>query len=113
MIHPESTRIRHFLAITDFYIRIGKPANFVVEPDVGPDYRPDLYVELNQEPVLVEVQRSHIAHRTMQQKVDGFVKSHKDGYHQARKLWIASDEHYKVDWPSGFEVSQIPLTVDI
>lgn len=109
MIHTESSKIRHYLAIADVYIRRGKPNVFEVEPYFDDKYRPDAYMR-NPSPVLVEVQRSYISHKKMQDKVDGFVRTYREGKHDAKTLWIVSDDEFKVRWPEGFEVFKLPLT---
>lgn len=109
LIHPESSKTRHFLAIADFYIRIGQPEKYEVEPYFDDEYRPDAYTVLAGEPILVEIQRSHISHKTMQGKVDGFVRTFQEGKHAARKLWIVSDETFRVTSPDDFTVEQIRL----
>lgn len=110
MIHTESTKIRHFLAIADFYIRLGQPQIYEVEPYVDENYRPDAYTLVTGEPIIVEIQRSHISYKRMQEKIDNFADTFRRGKHNARMLWIVSDEEYRVRIPAGFQVEQISLT---
>jgi competence CoiA-like predicted nuclease len=110
IIHPNSTRTNHFLAITDFYIRIGQPTIYEVEPDLKHDYRPDAYTVLKNEHIAVEVQLSHTSNKKMQEKVDGFIDSHKKGKHAARKLWLVTDRPFKYKVTDGYQVEVIPLT---
>lgn len=107
MIHPNSTRTRHFLAIAEFFIRIGQPRTYIVEPDLNCEYyRPDVYMEWGEakEHIIIEVQLTHISTKKMQQKVDNWVKSYKEKRHYAKKMWIVSDNLYHLTAPTGFEV---------
>ena len=109
IIHTESSKIRHYLAIADLYIRLGKPPIYEIEPQVDPEYVPDVYTRLH-EPIIVEIQRSYISHKKMQSKVDGFVRTFKLGKHDARTLWIVTDLDFKVSVPEGFKVEKVALT---
>jgi len=40
----------------------------------------------------------------MQEKVDQFVETYRAGKHDAKTLWIVSDEQYRVKCPDGFKV---------
>lgn len=106
LIHPESSKIRHFLAIADFYIQAGKPEIYEVEPTIAEEYRPDAYMRLG-EPIIVEVQRTRISVKRMQDKVDWFAKTHKQGKHDAKSLWIVTDVPYPISIPIGYKVKQI------
>jgi hypothetical protein len=106
IIHTESSKIRHFLAIADTYIQIGQPDIFEVEPNIDPDYRPDVYTIL-QEPIVIEVQRSYINNKRMQAKVNGFVDTYKRGKHDAHVLWIVSSLKFHVHCPSGFRIEYV------
>jgi len=103
LIHTESSKVRHFLAIADFYIQIGQPDIYEVEPYITDEYRPDVYARIS-EPVIIEIQRSHVSHKRMQEKVDQFVETYRAGKHDAKTLWIVSDEQYRVKCPDGFKV---------
>lgn len=106
LIHTESTKIRHYLAIAQFYIDIGKPEIYEIEPNFDRDYVPDVYTRIAGTPILIEIQRSHSSNRKMQAKVDGFVRTYREGKHDAKTLWIVSDEQYRLTVPSGFTVQQ-------
>lgn len=108
LIHTESTKLRHFLAIADFYIRLGKPEVYQVEPDIDPSYRPDAYTRLP-DPVVVEVQRSYISNRKMQEKIDNFADTFVRGKHDAKTLWIVTDTKFTVKLPRGFNIEFLPL----
>jgi hypothetical protein len=110
IIHPNSTRTNHFLAIADFFIRIGQPDIYEVEPDLKHNYRPDAYTILNQEQVAIEIQLSHVSNKKIQEKIEGFVDSFKKGKHQAKRLWLVTDRPFKYTVPSGFIVETIALT---
>jgi hypothetical protein len=111
LIHTESAKIRHFLAIADFYIRLGCPEIYEVEPQFDAEYIPDAYTRLgpNGEAILIEVQRSHISHKQMQKKIDGFVKTYKLGKHDARTMYLVTDENFRFAVPEGFRVERIAL----
>jgi hypothetical protein len=113
IIHPNSTRTNHFLAIVDFYIRIGQPDIYEVEPDMKHDFRPDAYTIVNGEHIWVEIQLSHKANKTIQEKVDGFIEGNKKGKHQARKMWMVTDRPFKLSVPSGYSVDVVPLNEGI
>lgn len=105
LIHPRGSKTEHFLAIADLYIALDQPKIYEVEPTISEDYRPDAYARLDV-PVIVEVQRSTISSKKMQEKVDLFVKSASRKQHDARTLWIIADRPYTVKAPSGFQIVQ-------
>ena len=113
IIHPNSTRTNHFLAIADFYIRIGQPPIYEVEPDLKHDSRPDAYTIINGEHIWVEVQLSHKANKVIQEKIDGFVESHQRGKHGAKKMWLVTDRPFRFSVPTGYTVDTLPLSADI
>jgi competence CoiA-like predicted nuclease len=103
MIHPNSTRTKHFLAIADFYDRIGKPQTYIVEPNLKYDYRPDVYMEYKGEHVVVEIQLTHISTKRMQEKVDMWISGYGEKHH-AKIMWVVTDVLYKLEVPSGFDI---------
>lgn len=105
MIHPESSKLKHALALVDLYIELGCPAVYQVEPNICETYRPDVYMR-NPHPIIVEVQRSTVSKKKMQQKVDGFVQSYYLKQHDAKELWFISTVEYNVEIPSGFVLKQ-------
>lgn len=109
IVHTESAKIKHYLAIADFYVTIGQPAIYEVEPQIDKEYIPDAYTRLGELPVVVEVQRSYISNKKMQNKIDGFVKTYLAGKHDARTLWIVSDQRWQIEVPEGFTVEQKQL----
>lgn len=109
LIHPNSTRINHFLALVDFYIFIGQPDIYQVEPDLKHSYSPDVYTILDNEHIIIEMQLSNKSNKVMQEKVNGFVDSYVRGKHAAKRMWIVSDKKYNVKVPSGYIVEHIPL----
>lgn len=102
MIPKTSSRIEHFLAIADLYIQLHEPETFVVEPQINKHYQPDIYLIYNNEPVIVEVQRTRTSLKRMQEKVDEFQKSYYRGDHQARTLWIQGHVEYPIKIDSKF-----------
>jgi hypothetical protein len=109
LIHPSSTRTNHFLGLVDFYIRIGQPEIYEVEPDLKHSYCPDAYTIVNGEPVIVELQLSHKSNKTIQEKINGFVSSY--SIHKAKKMWLVTDRKFKYEVPRGFEVEVLPVIV--
>ena len=107
IIHPESAKIRHYLAIAQFFIDIGQPEIYEIEPQFDREYVPDVYTRIDGVPIMVEIQRSHCSHRKMQGKVNGFVRTYLEGKHDAKTLWIVSNERYRLTVPEGFTVKQI------
>jgi competence CoiA-like predicted nuclease len=57
---------------------------------------------------VIEYQRSHISHKTMQEKVNNFVDS--GDIHKSKELWIITDKSFKVEYPKEYTVQQFPLT---
>ena len=105
IIHPQSNKINHFLGLVDIYISLNQPKIFEVEPIVNDEYRPDAYVRLDGDtPVLIELQRTAISTKRMQEKVDAFAKAHMKKEHDAKTLWIVADTEYRVKIPSGFDI---------
>lgn len=102
LIHTESAKIRHFLAIANFYIDIGCPEIYEVEPQIDPEYIPDAYTRVGGTPILVEIQRSYISHKKMQQKIDSWIRTYREGKHDARTLWLVCDLQFRVSVPEGF-----------
>jgi hypothetical protein len=105
LIHLRSASTDHFLGLVDLYIALGQPQVYTVEPQITEEYRPDAYTRLPA-PVLIELQRSTISSKKMQQKVDQFVKSSQEKKHDARTLLIVTDRPYSIKVPSGFNVVQ-------
>jgi hypothetical protein len=104
IIHPRSRRIEHFLKIVDLYIETCLPDHFDVEPTFSNEYRPDVYATINGERMVIEVQRTRISNRKMQEKVDAFMRSYYMKEHDARTMWICASMRYDVSVESGFKV---------
>lgn len=93
----------------DLYLQLGKPKQYVVEPEIrGFDYRPDVATIMDGEPILIEYQRSHTSNKEMQKKVNGFAQSFPA--HGCRTLWIVTDRKFKIEEPKGYQVFFKPLT---
>lgn len=99
LIHTESSKIRHYLAIADVYIQLGKPQIYAIEPQINEQYTPDVYTRINDVPIIIEVQRSYISNKKMQQKINQFVESYRKGEHDATILWVFGNYPWKVDLP--------------
>jgi hypothetical protein len=111
IIHPNSTRTNHFLGIADLYMRYGQPPTFVVEPDMKHDYHPDAYmITPNQEQICVELQLSKVSSRKIQEKVNGFMDSYREGKHHAKKLHLVTDHRFDFDHHGEFSVEIHPWT---
>jgi predicted methyltransferase len=104
MIHPNSIKTRHFLAIAEFFIRINQPKTYIVEPDLQCNYHPDVYMVYKNEHVCIEIQLTHISNKKMQKKLDEWVNAYESKKHYAKKLWIVTDQLYKLTVPEGFRV---------
>lgn len=111
LIHTQSAKLKHYLGLVDIYITLGKPEVYEIEPYFSPDYRPDARTALMGSSVLVEYQRSIISHKKMQEKVDAFVNTNKQGLHDAKSLLIVTDYGYEVTAPSGYEILQRDLKI--
>lgn len=110
LIHTESSKTRHFLAIADTFIRFGQPRHFDVEPIFDDKYRPDAYATIRGKKVIIEVQRSHTSNKKMQDKVNGFVRTHREGKHEATAMYVVTDENFKISAPDGYNLYKVPLT---
>jgi hypothetical protein len=110
LIHTESSKRSHALAVVDTFIRLGKPRHFDVEPNFGTGYRPDAYATIRGKKVVIEVQRSHISNKKMQDKVDGFVRTHREGKHEATCMYVVTDENFSISAPAGYNLYKVPLT---
>jgi hypothetical protein len=107
IIHPQSNKINHFLGIVDLYIKLGQPKIFEVEPVINDEYRPDAYFRLSDgTPVLIELQRTLVSTKRMQEKVEAFAKAFLKKQHDAKTLWIVADTEYRIKVPAGFSVVQ-------
>lgn len=109
MIHPQSNKIAHFLGLADLYIHMNQPKIFEVEPIINDEYRPDIYTRLHDADntaVLIELQRTLISVKRMQEKVDQFAKAYHKKEHDAKTLWIVADSEYRIAVPSGFTIVQ-------
>lgn len=98
IIHPSSTRINHFMGLADLYMKYDQPPTFIVEPDMKHEYCPDAYmINEKDEQVCIELQLSKVSNKKIQEKVDGFVNSYRDGKHFAKKLYIVTDHRFDFD----------------
>lgn len=94
--------------MADLYLQFGKPDVFEIEPDICPEYRPDVYMVLDDRHIVIEYQRTVISQSRMQAKLDAFFRSHIQGRHDSRELWIVSGGFkYKVVSPSDYTIRQI------
>jgi hypothetical protein len=109
LMHTESSKRQHALAVVDTYIKLGQPNHFDVEPNFDNKYRPDAYTTIRGKKAVVEVQRSHISNKKMQDKVDGFVRTFREGKHEACIMYVVTDENFRISAPEGFKLFKIPL----
>jgi hypothetical protein len=111
LIHTQSAKLRHYLGLVDIYLTLGKPEVFHVEPHIAESYRPDASTVISNSPVLLEYQRSLVSNRKMQEKVDGFVETNKQGLHDAKTLLIVTDYEYDLRIPEGFGIIQKKMDI--
>lgn len=109
MIHTQSSKINHYLGLAEIYLRLGQPDSFDIEVKIADDFITDAVTTLQDTPVLIELQRSIVSNRKMQDKVDKFVAHYEK--HHARHLWIFTDKPYDISVPSGFLVEQKKMTL--
>lgn len=103
-IHHKSNKIDHYLKIVDFYIAVGCPENYLIEPLFG-NYEPDLFFKDNSgKNICVEVQLTPISHKKMQEKINKFIKEFNQN-HDSNILVLCSNYDYKnVEIPKGFRL---------
>lgn len=111
LIHQQSAKLRHYLGLVDIYLTLDKPEVFEIEPYFSADYRPDVRTVYAGSSLMVEYQRSTITHKKMQEKVDAFVATNKQGLHDAKSLLIVTDYGYDITAPAGYEVIQRDLNI--
>jgi len=112
LIHPRSTHIEHWMAIADFYIHAKYPQTFVIEPSLnGHSYRPDIYYKDEKgKSYIVEIQRSRISNKDMQQKVNNFVDSYFKRAHDATTFTLVTDMNFKLTIHEGFTLETISFS---
>ncbi len=110
-INHKSNKIEHTLKIVDFYIAIGMPKQFAIEPTLG-TYEPDIMYNKS-ENICVEIQITPISRNKMQQKINQFVFEY-NKEHNSKLLIICSDYQYnKLSVPNGFKMIQKFLPKEI
>ncbi|MBM7655873.1 replication-relaxation family protein [Neobacillus cucumis] len=125
IIKVTSQKVKHYLAIADFYIsvcRYLKPSVFRVEPRFGTDFmQPDIFMILNNTPVFVEIQNSVYSARVMAEKFNRYL------YYYQSKEWIKEEwylnqePHFpfiwivskKINYPLSFENLNIIQTRNV
>jgi hypothetical protein len=107
-LHTRSIKIDHALKIVDFYIHIGMPKIFHVEPQ-WKKYKPDVYMKDKAgNAICVEIQLTPISTKKMQTKVDEFVSSF-GKEHDSRVMLLVSNKEYVVKHPNSFKIVTIPV----
>ncbi|UTC25184.1 hypothetical protein Bfsp1_28 [Cytobacillus phage Bfsp1] len=102
-IHHKSNKIDHHLKIVDFYIALGCPKDFIIEPLLG-DYEPDIFMkDRNGKSICVEIQLTKISSKKMQEKIDLYVKEY-GKEHDSKTFVIVSNYRFKVRVPNGFQL---------
>lgn len=102
-IHHKSNKIDHALKIVDFYIAVGQPETFIIEPIFG-GYEPDVYFTSKEVSYCVEIQLTPISHKKMQQKVNQFV-SEFGVTHNSKIIVICTNQNYsKISAPNSFKI---------
>lgn len=112
ILHPRSIKIDHHLKIVDFYIHMGMPSAFLVEPPFK-EYHPDVYMkDLKGNPICVEVQITPISSKRMQKKLDEFVSSY-GKEHDAVVMLLVSNTSYNVRMKDDrFKLVRIPMPLE-
>lgn len=109
VLHHRSVKLDHHLKIVDFYIHVGCPSKFVIEPKLG-EYNPDVFMKDRQDnSVCVEIQLTPISTKKMQQKIDQFVKEYGKEHDAKIMLLVTNNEYGKVMMPDGFKLIKIPV----
>lgn len=109
LIHPKSSKIEHYLKITDTYIHFGYPSVFLVEPSFG-EYNPDVYMKDHEGNVMcVEIQRTPISTKKMQRKIDQFVSTFGKEHDANIFLLVSNEEYGKVKIPKGFHLYRMGI----
>lgn len=107
-IHHKSNKIDHHLKIVDYFIALGCPKNFIIEPMLG-DYEPDIFMkDRTQRSICIEIQLTKVANKKMQDKLDLFVKEY-GREHDAKTFVVVSDIKYKLKVPNGFSLKYYKL----
>lgn len=109
VLHHRSIKIDHHLKIVDFYIHVGCPSEFHVEP-LWNEYKPDVYMKDRMgNDICVEIQLSQISTKKLQTKIDQFVSTH--GIEHAAKVFLlVSDSSYSnVEMPDGYKLIRLPV----
>ncbi|WP_078412193.1 replication-relaxation family protein [Priestia abyssalis] len=111
LIKTSSQKIRHYLAIADFYIDIckhEKPSVFLVEPRYGSEFmQPDIFMIWKNQPFFVEIQKSIYSSKVMMEKIGRYVKYYESGEWKKQDwqqpnaacfpvLWIVSKNSYSL-----------------
>lgn len=109
VLHHRSIKIEHHLKIVDFFIHMGCPKVFHVEPNYK-TYKPDVYMHNHTGiPVCVEVQLTPISHKRMESKTIEFMTSHKKKEHDSIVLLLVSDKEYNIKLPPPYNMITIPV----
>lgn len=107
-IHHKSNKIDHHLKIVDYYIALGCPKNFIIEPLLG-EYEPDIFMkDASQRSICVEIQLTKVANKKMQDKINSFVKEYNIN-HDSKTFVLVSNIQYQLKVPSGFTLKQYKL----
>lgn len=104
-IHHKSNKIDHHLKIVDYYIALGCPKNFIIEPLLG-EYEPDIFMkDTSQRSICVEIQLTKVANKKIQDKINLFVKEYNVN-HDSKTIYLITNSRYNVTAPNGFMLKQ-------
>ncbi|WP_371017368.1 replication-relaxation family protein [Pseudalkalibacillus sp. JSM 102089] len=124
-IKKDSQKIPHFLAIVDFYkqaSKLRKPKQFIVEPKYGKGYmEPDVFMNWNDSPFFVEIQRTLYSEKVMNEKINRYENYYRSGLWKEESwqpkdkkvfpfIILISDTRYSID--SNLKVFQAPSLND-
>lgn len=122
LIKTNSQKIRHYLAIADFYIDICKyeePSIFLVEPRYGSTFmQPDIFMVWRNHPFFIEIQKSVYSSKVMMEKIKRYITYYEAGEWRKQDwqqpdaacfplLWIVSKTSYSFTL-DGIKTIQTP-----
>lgn len=108
-LHKRSTKLEHQMKIVDFYIHVGCPPTFQIEPN-WKNYKPDVYMKDRKgNPICVEIQITPISTKKMQKKITEFVSTHGKEHDAKIMLLVSNQEYSNVIMPNGFKLIRIGL----
>ena len=106
-VKKESQKVKHYLAIVDFYIELCKfqePTVFQVEQRYGSNFmQPDIFMVWNNNKFFVEIQRSRYTSEIMEEKLKRYIN-----YFKFKGWYWESCENMNPNSPSIWIISKSP-----